>query len=427
MLTNYGIRAKREISKSAASCLSRAALLWEENGRLARRLKGLSNRTVFIISLAVWVGVVGIERLGWKYSLDLQVYRGAGMALYQGNNPFQQLFTVHQLPFTYPPFAVLLLSPISLGPLHLVESMWLLASCAALVAICYIGLSATWDAPRSKMRAGAILWGGVAYVVLEPVRSNLNYGQINSFLLLLVLSDVLHNRTRLRGVPTGLAAAIKLTPLIFAIYFLVARDSRSLIRFGISFASLSALGFSVLPDASFKYWTSQIFDPGRTGNVAGVANLSLNGLFHRSPFPTNLSGSLWTCAAIGILILCWRLLKEMQIKDHALYAVVVLAIGGNLISPISWSHHWMWVVLLPMIALADGPLTSLVRGILSVLLCIVVVAPYSWHSNGAIGVLEADSLPAFGVLVLITWYVSLRSGRTVVSHKTGEIRSKQLL
>ncbi|HVB92879.1 MAG TPA: glycosyltransferase 87 family protein, partial [Acidimicrobiales bacterium] len=153
------------------------------------RIRATSTWVVATAAAVVWLVSAGyMARFGTHWHLDLRVYRSAGHALYPGGSPFTAFFTESHLPFTYPPFALLVLSPLSLGRLGLIEALWWLASSAALVLTLYRLLTVnSCELPRrsvvvpsgpglAKPRALAVaaLVGAVATLALEPVRSNMD-------------------------------------------------------------------------------------------------------------------------------------------------------------------------------------------------------------------------------------------------------------
>ena len=69
---------------------------------------------------------------------------------------------------------------------------------------------------RAPLAARRRAPGGVARPSpSEPVRSNMDYGQINLVLMLLVVADLTGRQPWRRGLLIGLAAAVKLTPLVY--------------------------------------------------------------------------------------------------------------------------------------------------------------------------------------------------------------------
>lgn len=183
---------------------------------------------IAVASIAIWLlSGAYMVHFGASWHLDLRVYRAAGHTLYHGGSPFTSYFTANHLLFTYTPFALLVLSPLTFGPLGLVETGWWLLSAVSMVVAAFLLLRSTFAMPSGRAWAVAGLMGGAASLGLEPVRSNFDYGQINLMLMVMIVADLTWVRPSRRGVLVGLAAAIKLTPLVFLIYFLAGRQWRS--------------------------------------------------------------------------------------------------------------------------------------------------------------------------------------------------------
>lgn len=122
----------------------------------------------------------------------------------------------------------------------------------------------------------------VSVLVLEPVTSTLNYGQINIVLMMFVAPDCLPKKTRWpRGVLIGLVAAVKLTPAVFVLFFLLRKDFRAAVVSALSFAVFTAIGFALTWSDSVKYWTETIIDSDRIGGPGYPANQSITGVLAR--------------------------------------------------------------------------------------------------------------------------------------------------
>ena len=191
--------------------------------------------------------------------------------------------------------------------------------------------------------AAAAIW-------LEPMRTNLDYGQINAFLALAILADLaLPDRTRAKGALIGVAAGIKLTPAIFAVYLLATRRYRAAATSAATFAATVALSYAAVPGDAAQYWRGSVLDPARVGRIQNVDNQSLLGALARTlhtihGYPVWLPVALVTAA--GGLTLAARAGRRC---DEA-RGFALCAITGLLISPISWSHHW--VLALPALLIA---------------------------------------------------------------------------
>ena len=91
-------------------------------------------------------------------------------------------------------------------------------------------------------------------------------GQINLILLALILTDVWRvadGRNARLGV--GVAAAVKLTPAIFIVFFLLAGKVKSAVIAAATFLGCGLIGLIVAPGASERYWEHLFYDTSRVG------------------------------------------------------------------------------------------------------------------------------------------------------------------
>ena len=331
------------------------------------RIRATPTWVVVVAAVVMWsLSAFYIFYFGTHWHLDLQVYRAAGEALYHGGQPFKDFYTESHLPFTYPPFALLLLSPLSLGTLGLMEALWWVASGAALVFTLYRLLTVNTGVapeahgtapsglamPKQRALAVAALMTATATLILEPVRSNMTYAQINLFLMLLVVVDLTSAQTKKtwwRGCLVGLAAAIKLTPLVYLAAFLVRRDWRSLARGAATFVVATALSWLVLSSDSTLYWFHEATDAQRTGPIAIVSNQSWNGLLRRPPFHWgHLTAVLWVFLIVGTVACGLFLAARLTAANRTAETIVALSLTELLVSPVSWTHHWSWLAIVPI-------------------------------------------------------------------------------
>jgi len=359
-------------------------------------------------AVALWLlSAAYMIRFGGSWHLDLRVYRGAGRTLYHGGSPFTELFTASQLPFTYTPFALLVLSPLALGTLGLVESVWWAVSAVCLVGAAVLMLISAFAMPARRAWAVAGLLGGVATLALEPVRSNFDYGQINVILMVMVVSDLTWVRGRWRGVLVGLAAAVKLTPLIYLVYFLAAREWRPLLRGVATFVFVTAVSWAVLPSGSDQYWFHQFYDAKRTGPLGVPSNQSWNGMFHRAPFDGgHLGTALWVVLSLVTLAGGVVLTRRLVLAVRPAEAVMVLALTEVLVSPVSWTHHWSWLALAPIAAASVSRVHRSVAVALMVVVGLAVFAPYLWIRHTILADVASNSLVLGASVVLVLWLVA---------------------
>jgi len=368
-----------------------------EAGRIAR-----STVAAWLVAGATAWALVGVYlgHFGVHWALDLRVYRDAGRSLYDGMNPYATRFTGGGLPFTYPPFGLLVLSPLALWSLGGVEVLWWALNEAALVVLVSLVCVRALDlGARRAVAVGAVV-AAVGSLALEPLRSNFDYGQLNVLLMLLVVIDVTSVRRRGRGVLVGLAAAIKLTPLLYLVYFFLERDRRAMVRGVLSFAAATALSWLVLPAESWRYWIHEVFLPSRAGVVGWPTDQSWNGVFHRATFHGGAIGAaLWLVAAAATLAVGLLAARRWIERGRTIEAVLALALSELLVSPISWSHHWSWLIVVPVIAWASREDRVLAWSLVAVI-AVAIAAPYGWGLHGWPGAVCDDSLTVSGAALL---------------------------
>jgi alpha-1,2-mannosyltransferase len=186
-----------------------------------------------------------------------------------------------------------------------------------------------------------------AAFLLEPMRQTIGFGQVNAFLMLLVLVDLLvlvPRGSRFAGIGVGLALAIKLTPGIFLLYLLLGRHWRPLITAVLSAAAVTVLAAAVASAESWRFFTSLLFDNGRVGFVGSSANQSINGLLARFVAPDAPSTAVWIAVAVVVLAAgAWRIRAAIAADDRLL-AVTLTGLVGVLVSPVSWPHHIVWAM-----------------------------------------------------------------------------------
>ena len=354
----------------------------------------------FWVRLAGWLGVCGLPVLVALYvgattfdggtfipwrpiMVDLDVYRRAGSVLLAGGN-FYDL--AGPLQFLYPPLAAVLAVPLALLPATVVQIGWTAAGAMALVAIMHrFGLTG-W--PLSL--AGA----AVVYIV-EPVVQTLAFGQLGIFLVALVVLDlapgprVFSRRLLPEGVLTGVAAAIKLTPAIFVVYLLVVRKFRAFWVAVITGIVVTLASAAIVPAASYEFWTRLAHgDTGLGHSIIYYTNQSVMAnivrIFGLGPEPA-IIGLVLSCAVAVAGV--WAAALWHRLGDVRL-AVTLCGVAGLLASPVSWLHHFVWVVPLAMSLLERRPVSP--RSLPSWYLALgwlfvgwVVVAPFMGLPNGA--------------------------------------------
>ncbi|MGX7724350.1 mannosyltransferase [Rhodococcus pyridinivorans] len=311
-----------------------------------------------------------VVRLAWGFItpngmnlVDLHVYVEGSAALLQGDLygfTYSEDTPDFPLPFTYPPFAALVFLPLHLIPFGVLGVAWQLLTVAALFAVVWISLELVVGArARSRSWIGiAMLWTA-AGIWTEPVRTTLDYGQINVFLVLGVMLAARSSRWWLSGGLVGVLAGIKLTPAITGLYFLAQRRWREAVFSAVVFVGTVLVSLLVLGSQAATYFGSLFGDADRIGPVVSVWNQSLRGALGRLAGEDVGLGPVWLVGVVVCAVLAfaaWRSLGPLPDGTHdRLGTLLIVQLFGLLVSPISWVHHWVWVVPL-LLWLVYGPL-----------------------------------------------------------------------
>jgi alpha-1,2-mannosyltransferase len=302
-------------------------------------------------------------RLAWTYLVpnganfvDLHVYVGGAGALDLPGTLYDYVYADQTpdfpLPFTYPPFAAVVFYPLHLLPFGVLAFVWQLGIIAALYGVVRIS-QRLLPVNGSGDRRVAMLWTAVG-IWIEPLRSTFDYGQINVLLVLAVLWAVYSTRWWLSGLLVGLAAGVKLTPAISGLYFVGKGRCGAAVFSAVVFFATVAVSALVVGDQARYYFTELLGDAARVGPIGTSFNQSWRGgisriLGHDAGYgPLVLAGIALTAV---LAILAWRAVGA----SDRLGAIIVVQLFGLLLSPISWTHHWVWVLPL-MIWLLHGPL-----------------------------------------------------------------------
>jgi len=302
------------------------------------------------IFASVWLlgfGALGVVSVQESFQhlglLDTQVYRMGGQAVLDRASVYDAVYPWDKLPFTYSPFAAIAFVPLAAAGWTGGAALMTIASIVASLRVCQISVGLL----RDRCAAGPIALWVIAMCILVglwPVRSTLEYGQVNIVIMWLVMEDLLGRGSKHRwsGVLLGIAIGIKLTPLVFLGMLVWSRQFR---RTAVAISTMAAtilVGFLVMPGQAWSYWTDKLFETSRVGATDFVANQAVSGIIARF-FGAPIT-SIWLLAAGGIFVLASWQGARLWRAELRLEAVSAAAIGGLLVSPISWSHHWVWML-----------------------------------------------------------------------------------
>jgi alpha-1,2-mannosyltransferase len=315
--------------------------------------------------------------------VDLNIYLWGGQAVGHGARLYLTRVTGDW--FTYPPFAAITFIPLTALPVVAVRLGWALGSVLALAWASVSTLELAGYRPSRTAVAGTV----AVTLLLEPMYHTLVDGQVNLFLLAFVLADVRRvARGRPAGIGVGLAGAIKLTPAIFVILFLLTRRAsglrglRSAAIAAVTFLGCGLLGYAVAPAASRLYWQHLWYDTSRVGSPY---------ISNQSPYGAAIRIAGWVAHGVPY-VRPWYYLIPVTIAAAGLPAAAALArrgawlsaaaltgATGLLVSPISWTHHWVWILPALVVLVRGGHRISAASGYL-----LFAVAPMwftPWHGG----------------------------------------------
>ncbi|MCW2600086.1 MAG: hypothetical protein JWM02_1915 [Frankiales bacterium] len=297
-----------------------------------------------------WGGVALTQRLAIDHNnFDIRVYDGAVTSWAHGGDLYGYGQGTRHLGFTYPPFAAVLMLPMSLLPQAAVIATNAVFIGVALVLATRLVLGSTLLASRHGVWFATAIALPLEYLS-QPIRDTLSFGQVNIYLALLVLADLVALRRGLRwaGVGVGLATAIKLTPGLFIVFYLLTSErkaARNAVAAAVGATALSAL---VSPSTSWTFWTSALLDPTRIGRYDDSANQSIAGVMARVADSHQLPAGPWLLAVLLVLPLGLARARKAWPRDP-LAAITLVGLTACLVSPITWVHHLFW--LLPAVVL----------------------------------------------------------------------------
>ncbi len=312
------------------------------------------------------------QRASHVASIDVLVYRAEGWTVRTGGDLYAMRATHRGLPATYPPFAALLFTALTLPGTTALRILTELANLGLLLALVHLSVRLVDGRPR----AAVTLTAAALCVWCEPVWQTLRNGQINLLVVVLVLWDLTRPAGhRWAGLGTGLATGIKLTPALFVVHLAATGLARRADGAGgdggggtgdagkaagkagngpwlrraavatAAFAGTVALAALALPHDSRRFWTDAVFTTERVGHAEGTANQSLRGVLARL-LHTGDPGPWWAVTAVAVTVLGLTVAVRTQLSGPraAAWGALSCAATALLVSPISWSHHWVWCV-----------------------------------------------------------------------------------
>lgn len=265
------------------------------------------------------------------------------------HNIFSERLPDEGLPFVYTPFTLLLIQPFTLLPPMLAWVVWTFVMlCGLAWALRFLARSIGHD-PSSKFVIALFLLLSGTTVIAQ----HLAFGQINILLAVACLYDLAANKTQRiswlpRGLLTGIAAGIKLTPAFFLFYLLATRQFRAAIWMCAGGLGTLAIGAVLFPVNTWHYLSVEILslsDKVDLGsNFATSGNNSISGAlaYFWADAPLGVKAFFILGVAAAALATAYHLHKAQRTLD----AVLIAGASIQLLSPVSWIHHWVFLVFI---------------------------------------------------------------------------------
>lgn len=327
----------------------------------------------------------------WPYRIDIDVYRMGGRAWLDGQPLYTDgvLFATRSglnLPFTYPPLAAIVFSPFAVMPLPVATAVITAVTLVLLIVSVTVVLTSLDVWPTSVAVPGPAWWRRTwvaaalvtpTVIAFEPIRSNFSFGQINVVLMALVIADCLPRRTPWpRGLLLGFAIALKLTPAVFVLFFLLRRDTRAIATTAVSLAGATLLAMVLARQDSLEYWTHTVRNTDRIGGATLNTNQNIAGALARIGLSAADRTTVWLIGSVLVLILALVAARRALRADQPALGLICIALFGLVVSPVSWSHHWVWALPAVVVAAVVGyRRRSVTMGVLAVVGTAIMVCP----------------------------------------------------
>ncbi|MBE4720564.1 glycosyltransferase 87 family protein [Pseudarthrobacter sp. AB1] len=329
--------------------------------QISLRKEGLIRRTVAYQSrvlstlallagstLSVWFLVAVVSQIN---PVDFYVYHYAASLAFAGENIYAGNIQgidmpAGGLPFTYAPFAALVLLPLNLFPAPVAYLLWSGASALIMTSVLRNLLP---PVHRNKpFIVGALALTASGSIVMA---SHIIFGQINVFLMALVLFDVCRNnegrflRRIPRGALIGVAAAVKLTPALFIVYFIISGQKRAAAGSALAAGAATVLAFMIFPEMSLDFMTRVLWNLSDTVSLNGFfatsGNNSIQGAFAALGTWTALPALVLTLAVAALGLNAASITYR---RGEAVQAAIIVGLTACLVSPVSWMHHWVYLL-----------------------------------------------------------------------------------
>jgi len=248
--------------------------------------------------------------------------------------------------FTGTPFGGLVLKPLTRAAEQALGWGWTFGTLLLVVAL---GLVVSRALPQPVTRRASLLAAPVAISLLMlslPVRNTLWLGQTSIIPVLLVLLACFTVRgERASGVLIGLAAALQPTVLLFAPLLWFTDRRRAAVTSALTFAASVVVAWAAMPHDSYTYWVHHMAGVGLGGKADDLGNQSLHGALLRLDLTGPLEIGVFLTLGAVVAYLGLRRAVRYARDGQLLLAVAVTGCAAIAVSPTTWQHQLLWVLL----------------------------------------------------------------------------------
>lgn len=282
---------------------------------------------------------------------DLTSYLASARALISGGDPYN---TGSPFPYIYPLFLAFILIPLVYIPYWLANLLWFIAGAASLWGIINrVGKSLIGVQFHYYQEYALVPLTILVLVFLNTIQNNLLNGQVN---IILIFLCVLGMRWSIQGkeISAGLivaaAAAIKLTPSIFVLYFLIERQYKAVAAMILGVAIYLFLPFLCVGprlieldrnyfETLYAHSVASASNEGLTYSLSGVLARLIPGFAHQILTALSLILVVGATAAL-------HLAKRNGTRSSGTVFLFSLYFLAMLLStPISETHHLIMLLI----------------------------------------------------------------------------------
>ncbi|MGV9540968.1 glycosyltransferase 87 family protein [Nocardia beijingensis] len=334
------------------------------------------------IALFAVSALVSLLAHWWHGYIDLQVYRNGARVWLDGGDLYGPMPPVEGigLPFTYPPLAALFFAPLALMPLVAAEVLVVVTNVLSLGISLWLVLTRLRPELSRPMLLTLVVGAVAVAQFFEPVRQTFGFGQINLVLMAAITLDCLARKPFWpRGMLIGVAVSVKLIPAGYLLYFVLRKDWKAAGTLVVSAIAAVGLGFLLFPGDSVDYWFRTLADTGRIGPPYFAGNQSIKGMAFRLGIDDTAATVVWITLSVLAVALAAVWMRRLIDAGATVAALLVNAAAVLLVSPVSWSHHWVWIAP-ALVVTADlmvrGARSPRVIGVVVVVAVLFLIGPH---------------------------------------------------